>query len=81
MLYASDSESRAPLGYGYHPGWKRGIRVGSVSDGIVTAFIPDTYADPDKSATSGGEGVWADPSGAILSAQVQQRAIVKYVKP
>lgn len=81
VLYASDSESRAPLGYGYHPGWKRGIRVGSVSDGIVTAFIPDTYADPDKSATSGGEGVWADPSGAILSAQVQQRAIVKYVKP
>jgi mono/diheme cytochrome c family protein len=80
VLYASDSESRAPMGYGYHPGWKRGIRVGSVADGKVTAFLPDTFADPDKAATSGGEGVWADASGNIFSAQVQQRAIVKYVK-
>jgi len=80
VLYASDSESRTPMGYGYHPGWQRGIRVGSVTDGNVTAFIPDTFADPDKSATSGGEGVWADASGGILSAQVQQRAIVQYVK-
>ncbi|MGH9473376.1 MAG: c-type cytochrome [Terriglobales bacterium] len=81
VLYVSDSESRAPLGYGHHPGWKRGIRVGSVHDGIVTAFIPDTFATPDQSATSGGEGIWADAAGAILSAQVEQRAIVKYVKP
>ncbi|MGH9394542.1 MAG: c-type cytochrome, partial [Terriglobales bacterium] len=64
VLYSSDSESRAPLGYGYHPGWKRGIRIGSVKDGIVTAFIPDAFATPDQSATSGGEGVWADASGA-----------------
>lgn len=81
VLYSSDSESRAPFGYGYHPGWQRGIRIGNVNDGIVTAFIPDTFATPDKSATSGGEGVWADASGAVLSAQVEQRAIVKYRKP
>lgn len=45
------------MGYGYHPGWKRGIRIGSVKDGIVKAFIPDTDPNPDASATSGGEGI------------------------
>lgn len=80
VLYVSDSESRAPLGYGYHPGWKRGIRIGGVNDGIVTAFIPDTAPGEDSVATSGGEGLWVSPSGDILSAQVRQRAIVKYVK-
>ena len=24
IMYVTDSESRAPVGYGYHPGWKRG---------------------------------------------------------
>ena len=81
IMYVTDSESRAPVGYGYHPGWKRGIRVGSVKDGIVTAFIPDPTPDQDKYATSGGEGIWVDSSGAIYSAQVKQRAVVKYVKP
>jgi sugar lactone lactonase YvrE len=80
ILYVTDSESRTPLGYGYHPGWKRGIRVGSVKDGIVTAFIPDPTPDQDNYATSGGEGIWVDTHGAIYSAQVKQKAIVKYVK-
>ncbi|HVB37828.1 MAG TPA: peptidyl-alpha-hydroxyglycine alpha-amidating lyase family protein, partial [Vicinamibacterales bacterium] len=80
MLYVTDSESRAPFGYGYHPGWKRGIRVGSVKDGIVTAFIPDPTPDQDKYATSGGEGIWVDTHGAIYSAQVKQKAVVKYVR-
>ncbi|MDE3154097.1 MAG: hypothetical protein KGN76_03300, partial [Acidobacteriota bacterium] len=80
IMYVTDSESRAPYGYGYHPGWKRGIRVGSVKDGIVTAFIPDPTPDQDKYATSGGEGIWVDTNGAIYSAQVKQRTVVKYVK-
>jgi hypothetical protein len=80
ILYSTDSESRSPMGYGYHPGWKRGIRIGSVKDGIVTAFIPDPTPDPDKYATSGGEGIWVDVHGAVYSAQVKQKAIVKYVK-
>jgi hypothetical protein len=80
ILYVTDSESRAPFGYGYHPGWKRGIRIGSVKDGIVTAFIPDPTPDQDKYATSGGEGIWVDAHGAVYSAQVKQKAIVKYVK-
>lgn len=78
-LYATDSESRAPSGYGYHPGWTRGIRIGNVSDGIVKTFIPDTDPDPDHSATSGGEGIWVDNAGAIYSAEVKQRAIVRYI--
>ncbi len=81
IMYVTDSESRAPVGYGYHPGWKRGVRVGSVKDGIVTAFIPDPTPDQDKYATSGGEGIWVDSSGAIYSAQVKQKTVVKYVKP
>jgi len=79
ILYVTDSESRPADGYGHHPGWKRGIRVGSLKDGVVTAFIPDTGTDPNSS-TSGGEGIFADSSGAIYSAQVGQKAIVKYVK-
>ncbi len=80
ILYSTDSESRSPMGYGYHPGWKRGIRIGSVKDGIVTAFIPDTDPNPDAGATSGGEGIWADSKGNVYSAQVGQRNIVRYAK-
>src|SRR6202023_1613768 len=40
-IYVADSESRDQPGYGYNPGCMRGIRIGSVKDGKVTAFIPD----------------------------------------
>lgn len=79
-LYVADSESRVPQGYGYHPGWRRGIRVGSARTGKVEAFIPDTFATPDASSTSGAEGIWADNKGVIYGAQVQQKAIVRYVR-
>ncbi|HEX4105215.1 MAG TPA: c-type cytochrome [Rhizomicrobium sp.] len=80
IMYSTDSESRSPMGYGYHPGWKRGIHIGSVKDGIVTAFILDTDPNPDASATSGGEGIWADGHGVVVSAQVGQKNLVRYVK-
>jgi sugar lactone lactonase YvrE/mono/diheme cytochrome c family protein len=81
ILYVTDSESRNAAGkYGHHPGWKRGIRIGSIKDGIVTAFIPDTDPNPDAGATSGGEGIWVDGKGVVYSAQVQQKAIVRYVR-
>jgi hypothetical protein len=80
IMYSTDSESRSPMGYGYHPGWKRGIHIGSVKDGIVTAFIPDTDPNPDKGATSGGEGIWADGKGAVYSGQVEQKNVVRYTK-
>ena len=81
VLYVADSESRNPEGYGHHPGWARGIRIGSAKTGAVTAFIRDTEPNPDKAATSGAEGVWADRDGVIYGAQVQQKTVVRYTQP
>ena len=36
VIYTADSESTAKV----HPGWQRGIRIGSLKDGKVTIFIP-----------------------------------------
>ncbi len=80
ILYVTDSESRTPEGYGHHPGWKRGIRIGSARTGKVTAFIPDTEPNPDAKATSGGEGVWADARGVVFAAEVGQKAVVRYAR-
>jgi hypothetical protein len=79
-LYVTDSESREAPGYGHHPGWRRGIRVASLDGGKVTDFIPDDDAHPDAGTTSGGEGIWVDAQGAIYSAQVEQKRVVKYVR-
>ncbi|MGD8818064.1 MAG: peptidyl-alpha-hydroxyglycine alpha-amidating lyase family protein [Acidobacteriota bacterium] len=76
MLYSTDSESNA----GRNPGWKRGIRIGSVTDGFVIAFIPDPEPDQDSSATSAGEGVAVDASGAVYSAEVGPMQVKKYVR-
>jgi sugar lactone lactonase YvrE len=80
VLYVSDSESREREGYGNHPGWKRGIRVGSAKDGTVVAFIPNPDPNPDASATSGAEGIAADTSGAIYGAEVGEKDVKKYVR-
>jgi NHL repeat len=76
ILYGADSESNTKR----NPGWKRGIRVGSVRDGKVTAFIPDPETNPDASSTSGAEGVAADARGNIFGAEVGPKMIKKYVK-
>jgi len=76
VLYGADSESNTPR----NPGWPRGIRVGSVRDGKVTAFIPDPEPKPDASATSGAEGVAADAQGNIFGAEVGPKMIKKYVR-
>ena len=78
-LYVTDSESRRPVGYGHHPGWKRGVRIGDAGSGQVRAFIPDDDPDPDSKATSGGEGIWVDNTGAIYLAEVGQKAVVRFV--
>jgi sugar lactone lactonase YvrE/mono/diheme cytochrome c family protein len=77
-LYVTDSESRERDGYGHHPGWKRGIRIGSARTGQVLAFIPDANPAPETLATSGGEGVWADTHGVVYSAEVTEKAVVRY---
>jgi sugar lactone lactonase YvrE len=76
ILYGADSESNTKR----NPGWKRGIRVGSVREGKVTAFIPDPVENPDGSATSGAEGVAADAQGNIFGAEVGPKMVKKYVK-
>ena len=76
IIYVADSESESVSKN--HDGWKRGIRVGRVSDGVVTAFIPDPV---DKATgTSAAEGVAADPSGNIYGAEVGPKRLMKYVK-
>ena len=76
VLYVADSESNTKR----HPGGKRGIYVGSAKDGTVTAFIPDPEPNPDKSSTSGAEGVAADASGTIYGAEVGPKRLMKYIK-
>jgi sugar lactone lactonase YvrE len=76
VIYVADSESNTKR----NPGWKRGIYVGSAKDGKVTAFIPDPESDPDKSATSGAEGVAADFKGNIYGAEVGPKMLRKYVR-
>lgn len=75
-MYVADSESNTAR----HPGWKRGIRIGSARDGSVTAFIPDLEADPDHSTTSGAEGVMVDGKGNVYGAAVDPRTPRKYVR-
>lgn len=76
VLYAADSESNARR----NPGWKRGIYIGSVRTGWVTAFIPDPEPDPDNSPTSGAEGVAADAAGNVYGAEVGPRRLVRYIR-
>ena len=83
IIYVTDSESTDKQGYGYNPGFRRGIRVGSAKDGTVTAFIPDPLA-PDANgklpATSAAEGVAADAVGNVYGAEVGPKDVKKYVK-
>ena len=76
-MYVADSESTDKPGYGYNPGCKRGIRIGSPKDGKVTAFIPDPEPKGDSSAA---EGVAVDRDGNVYGAEVGPRDLKKYVK-
>ena len=89
MLYSADSESGSinPA----HGAWKRGIRIGSVKDGKVTAFIPDPLPTCERGAarteppTCGSgtwvaEGVAVDAAGNVYGAEVGPRKLQKYVK-
>jgi sugar lactone lactonase YvrE len=76
IIYVADSESESVAKN--HDGWKRGIRVGRVSDGVVTAFIPDPVEK--TTGTSAAEGVTADAAGNIYGAEVGPKRVMKYVK-
>lgn len=76
-MYVADSESTDKPGYGYNPGCKRGMRIGSAKTGKVTAFIPDPAPG---GSTSAAEGVAADRQGNIYGAEVGSMDLKKYVK-
>ena len=77
VLYSADSESNPPR----NPGFKRGIRIGSVKDGKVRAFIPYTDIEHiDYNGTHGVEGVTADASGNVYGGEVSEADLKKYVK-
>jgi sugar lactone lactonase YvrE len=71
MMYVNDAQSDEKT----NPGVKQGIRVGSVKDGKVTAFIPQT--DP---AIGAPEGLGADDEGNIYGAYQTQGMVRKFVK-
>jgi sugar lactone lactonase YvrE len=88
-LYSADSESGTvnPA----HGEWKRGIRVGSVKDGKVTAFIPDPLPTCAQGQVPGNprtcasgtwvaEGVAVDAAGNVYGAEVGPRKVQKYVR-
>jgi sugar lactone lactonase YvrE len=78
VLYVADSESRnVPGQYGYNPGFHRGIRIGSVSDGVVKQFIPDPAP---KNNASFPEGITVDPSGVIWGASIGDRQVTKFTR-
>jgi hypothetical protein len=60
----------------------RGTRVFAgvlrVSDGALTAFIPDPVEK--ASGTSAAEGVAADARGNIFGAEVGPKRLMKYVR-
>jgi hypothetical protein len=80
VLYVADSESNMAR----NPGFRRGIRIGSVKDGKVTAFIPDPVLNPGQGLepTNGtaAEGVAADGAGNVYGAEVGPRNFKRYEK-
>jgi sugar lactone lactonase YvrE len=76
-LYVGDSESGTINKA--HGAWKRGIRIGSVKDGVVRYFIPDP--DLEATGTSSAEGVAVDAAGHIYGAEVGQKALKRYERP
>ena len=74
-IYTADSESTERV----HPGWLKGIRIGSLKDGKVTIFIPP-HATPNAPEGAMGEGIALDAAGNIFTAEATLRGVTKYVR-
>jgi DNA-binding beta-propeller fold protein YncE len=70
MLYAADSQS----GEKYNKGFRQGIRIGSVRDGKVTAFIDNA------GTTEMPEGVAADDQGNVFGGFTANMTVKKFEK-
>jgi len=74
IIYAADSESDPKR----HPGWLKGIRIGSLKDGKVTMFVPAHKTDTPDGAM--GEGIAIDSAGNLFTAEATVRGVTKYAK-
>jgi hypothetical protein len=73
-LYVSDGSSDEKS----NPGFEQGIRIGSVKDGVVKAFIPEeVLPDGLPSATI---GVAADSKGNVYEVEGHMKTMRKYAK-
>jgi hypothetical protein len=79
ILYSADSESTNAGGMS-NVGFVRGIRIGSVVDGLVTAFIPDPAWSLGVRGTSAAEGVAVDALGNVYGAEVGPRMLRKHLR-
>jgi DNA-binding beta-propeller fold protein YncE len=70
IIYVTDSQSNEKV----NPPFRQGIRIGSVKDGKVTAFI----SAPDP-GTEMPEGVAADKNGNVFGGFTQHPDVRKYV--
>ena len=75
VIYTADSESTERV----HPGWQKGIRIGSLKDGKVTMFIPP-HVTPNSPDGAMGEGIAVDAAGNVYTAEAQLRGATKYVR-
>jgi DNA-binding beta-propeller fold protein YncE len=74
ILYVADSLS----GSDRHPGWARGIRIGRLSDGVVTSFIPD--ATPAANPITAAESVAVDSEGNVFGGVVPAQRVQKHTR-
>jgi hypothetical protein len=61
-----------------NPGFRRGIRIGSVKDGLVNVMIPGVGPEPEKENVP--EGIAVDAQGNIYGAEVALKNVAKYVR-
>ena len=71
VIYVADTQSDQTR----NPGFKQGVRIGSIKDGKVTAFIPEPSAEAGT-----GEGVTADDAGNVFQGYNSKRTVRRFVK-
>jgi streptogramin lyase len=71
VIYVADTQSDQAR----NPGFQQGVRIGSVKDGKVTAFIPVPSAELGT-----GEGVTADDQGNVFQGYNSKRTVRRFVK-